>query len=234
MRLLRALFCDIQYQFKYGFYFLYVAMSAIYIGILSIIPADWRQLGSALILLTDPATLGFMFIGGILLLEKGEGLHSYLSILPLRVSEYIWAKVFSLALVSTLAGCAIAAIGLPGPVNLSLLAASLFFGSGVFTLTGLAVGACARTVNHYLVISLPVETLLMTPPLLVIFGITRPWLEIFPGTLLLRALSAAVGVAVPYAPIVAVIGLFPWLALAFWPAKILFQRSLQSGGGGGR
>lgn len=232
MRLLRLFGCDLRYQFKYGFYFLYAAMTAVYIGILSLLPADWRQMGAALIILTDPATLGFMFIGGILLLEKGEGLHAYLSVLPTGVGEYIAAKVLSLAVISTLAGLVIALLGLPGTVNLPLLCASLLLGSATCTLAGLAVGALAHSVNHYLVISMPIELLLMAPPLLVVFGITHPLLEFLPGTMMLRALSAAVGLPVPYLPLLAVIGLVPWLVLLFWPAWWLFRRSLQSGGGG--
>lgn len=231
MRLLRALRCDLRYQWKYGFYLLYLIVSALYVGILALLPASVRPLGAAFVILSDPATLGFLFIGGILLLEKGEGLHGYLSILPLRVGEYIASKVISLGLVSTLAGVAIAAIGLPGAANLSLLALALLLGSGVFTLAGLAVGSVAHSVNHYLLLTLPVELLLMAPPALILLGWQQPWLEFFPGALLLRALTAAVGLAVPYAPGWAVLGLLPWLAVAAWPASWLFRLNLQQGGG---
>lgn len=229
MRTLRLFGCDLRYQFKYGFFFLYALMTVIYVAIISLLPMEWRQLGAALVILTDPATLGFMFIGGILLLEKGEGLHGYLAILPVRISEYVAAKSLSLATISTLAGLLIARLSLPGAVDLPLLAVSLLVGSAVFTLAGLAVGALARSVNHYLVISLPVELMLMAPPLLIAFRITSPLLEVFPGTMLLRALAAAVGLEVPYPPAFAVLGLLPWLALTFWSAGQMLQRSLPGG-----
>lgn len=229
MRTLRMFGCDLRYQFKYGFFFLYAVMTALYVAIISLLPSEWRQLGAALVILSDPATLGFMFIGGILLLEKGEGLHGYLAIMPLQLSEYVTAKAMSLATISTLAGVLIAAISLPGAINLPVLALSLFLGSAVFTLAGLAVGALARSVNHYLVISLPVELLLMAPPLLIILGFASPLLEVFPGAMLLRALAAAIGLAVPYPPILAIIGLLPWIWLMSWFARRMLQNTLLGG-----
>jgi len=75
MRALNIFFCDVRYQFKYGFYFLYTAVSIVYISILVFIPESFLRPIAAIIILTDPAALGFFFIGGMVLLERGEGLH---------------------------------------------------------------------------------------------------------------------------------------------------------------
>ncbi|EEG76250.1 hypothetical protein [Dethiobacter alkaliphilus] len=231
MRFSRVLLADIHYQFKYGFYFLYLYVSAVYIAILFLLPAEVQRVGAAVIIMSDPAGLGFIFIGGILLLEKGEGLHSYFSIVPATISEYIWAKVISLGLVSTLAGLVIAGIGLRGGVNYLLLTAAILVGSAVFTLFGIAVGSMARSLNNYLVIGIPAGLILMGPAFLTVIGLTHFLVEIIPATLLLRLLYVAAGLAIPYHPAIAMAGLILWLVPAYILANRRFTLYLEKTGG---
>ncbi len=126
MRFLSALVNDIRYQIKYGFYFLYVFFSVIYIAILFLCPAEYRKAVASIIVLTDPAMLGSVFIGAIWLLEKGEGLHSYWGISPLRPIEYILSKAMSLAIISTISADLIVIFGLRIVVNYFLLSISIF------------------------------------------------------------------------------------------------------------
>jgi fluoroquinolone transport system permease protein len=225
------LLCDMRYQFKYGFYFLYVIVSAAYIGILLMLPAGFRQQGAAVIIWSDPAFLGFFFIGGIVLLEKGEGLHSYFSIVPVTTGEYILAKVLSLSLISTLAGIAIAFFGVRGQADYLLLTFALLAGSALFTLFGLSVGSIARSVNHYMAIGVPLGIFLMGPSVVVVFGLTHPLLEVLPSTLLLRVLFISLGLAVPYSGLLAMAGLIAWLFPAYLLAKKRFMLYLQQTGG---
>jgi fluoroquinolone transport system permease protein len=220
-----------RYQFKYGFYFLYVIVSAAYIAILLMLPAEIRRQGTAVIIWSDPAALGFFFIGGILLLEKGEGLHSYFSIVPVTTGEYILAKVLSLSIISTLVGLAIASFALRGQIDYLLLTLGLLAGSALFTLFGLAVGSMARSVNHYLALGVPVGIFLMSPSVVVVFGLTHPLLEVLPSTLLLRVLYISLGLAVPYSGLLAMVGLLTWLLPAYWLAKKRFILCLQRTGG---
>ncbi len=231
MRFWRVLSGDMRYQFKYGFYFLYLVISAFYIAILLLLPPGVRQLGAALIIWSDPAALGFFFIGGIVLLEKGEGLHSYLSILPVRTGEYLWSKVVSLSIISTLAGLVIAVVGLRGEVAYLFLVPGLLAGSAIFTLFGLAVGSVARSLNHYMALGVPLGVLLAGPSFLPVLGVSHPVLEVLPATLLLRALYAAAGLAVPYSKPLALAGLLLWLVPAYWLAQRSFTIYLQRTGG---
>ena len=231
MRFTQVFFGDVRYQLKYGFYLIYAVISAIYIGIIRILPVEIQQFGAAFIIWSDPAALGFFFIGGIVLLERGEGLHSYFSILPVTMSEYLWSKVVSLSVISTLTGLLIAAIGLSGEVAYQFLIPGLLVGSILFTFFGLAVGFRARSVNHYMAMSVPMGVLLMGPSILTVIGVTNPILEVLPATLLLRILYASVGIAVPYPVLFAVVGLFVWLIPSFWLAQKSFYIYLQRSGG---
>ena len=222
---------DMRYQFKYGFYFLYLVISAFYIAVLLLLPPGIRQLGAALIIWSDPAALGFFFIGGIVLLEKGEGLHSYFSILPVTTGEYLWSKVLSLSVISTLAGLVIASVGLRGEVGYLFLVPGLLAGSALFTLFGLAVGSVARSVNHYMALGVPVGILLAGPSFLPVLGVSHPLLEVLPATLLLRALYVSAGLAVPYSEPLALAGLLLWLVPSYWVAQRSFTIYLQRTGG---
>ncbi|MEW6309043.1 MAG: ABC transporter [Bacillota bacterium] len=231
MKFLRVLCSDVRYQFKYGFYFLYAVMVAVYFAILLLIPTPAKPFAAALIIWSDPAGLGFAFIGGIVLLERGEGLHSYLSVTPVTPAEYVLAKALSLSLVSTLAGLAIAALGLDGGVDYPLMATALVLGSSVFTLFGLAVGTMARSLNHYLVLSILAGFVLMGPALFTLFGASNPLLEALPSTLLLRSLQGAVGLDMPYSTAVPGVGLVLWLLASLRLATGRFAHYLQETGG---
>ncbi len=61
MRLLRMIICDMRYQVKYGFYFLYGVVSLLYIGILFLLPDNLLRPVTALIIFSDPSALGFFF-----------------------------------------------------------------------------------------------------------------------------------------------------------------------------
>ena len=102
MRFLLTTKQDMQYQMRYGFYFIYGILTLFYVLILSQINDPvLRSLTGSLIILGDPAVLGYFFIGGIWLLEQEEDLHSYMAISPLKGYEYVLGKMLSLGLVST-------------------------------------------------------------------------------------------------------------------------------------
>lgn len=188
MRFLNALINDIRYQIKYGFYFLYAFFSGVYITVLILTPPEYKNMVGALIILTDPAMLGIFFIGGIWLLEKGEGLHRFWSISPLRTIEYLLAKSISLAFLSAISAGLIVLIGLGPMVHLAYLSFSTLIGAVVFNLIGLIAASYARSVNQYVIIAAIPSFLLIIPPALTVFGIVHPLLEIFPGTALLHML----------------------------------------------
>lgn len=233
MRFARVLRQDIRYQIKYGFYFLYAFMSALYIGILLLLPMKARLVGAVLVILTDPAMLGFFFIGGIWLLEKGEGLHSYWSVLPAKPVEYILSKVISLALVSTLSGVLIISLSGAGTPNYWRLCVAIILGAGIFTLAGLTFATWARSVNHYLIITVPVELALLIPPTLMIFGIRHPLLAFFPGVQLYQALRFSIGLATEMDDIWIFGGLLFWLVIALRFALFRVPAALRQGGTGG-
>jgi fluoroquinolone transport system permease protein len=165
-RFIAAMSNDIRFQYRYGFYLLYLVVSIVYAGVLLAAPQSWRPLAAAVILFSDPAALGMFFMGGIVLFEKSERTLDFLFVSPLTTGEYLWAKVLSLAVVSTLAGLAIQAVAIQkGTV---ILAAALFSGSVLFSLTGLATAARVRSLNRFFMTIAPITLVLWIPPFMVL------------------------------------------------------------------
>lgn len=195
MRFLATLKGDIRYQAKYGFYLLYAIISIIYILVLLVCPVEYRKAVASVIILTDPAMLGAFFIGGIWLLEKGEGLHGFWSVSPLKPIEYVLSKAVSLALISTLAAVVITLAGVGAGASYLLLCISVFIGSMVFTLIGLLLASYARSVNNYMLIAAFPLVVLVAPPVVAAFGLSAPILEVTPGMALWRIISGFIGLS---------------------------------------
>ncbi len=209
MRYLAALVGDIRYQLKYGFYFLYAFISAVYVVVLFLCPFEYRKTVASVIILTDPAMLGAFFIGGIWLLEKGEGLHGFWGVSPLKPIEYVLSKAVSLAIISTLAANVIALAGLRENVNYMILSISIFVGAMVFTLIGLLLASYARSVNHYMLIATLPLTVLLTPPIAAVFGISAPILDLTPGMALWRIINHSIGLS-------GVANIWPFIIMLVW------------------
>ena len=203
-----------------------------YIAVLLIIPREYKSITASLIILTDPAMLGLFFMGGIWLLEKGEGLHGFWSVSPLRPVEYVWSKSVSLAILSTVSADLIVLSAMRTGVNLVLLSFSVFLGAVVFNLMGLMAASFARSVNHYMIIVLLPAVLLSIPPVLTAFGITHPLLEIFPGTALWHLINLSVHGSRSIHGWMWM-NLLIWLGIALFLADKRIGAALESEGGGG-
>lgn len=163
MRLLSALKSDILFQFKQGFYIIYVVITLVYMIALSWIPINQLKIVVPLVIFTDPSVIGLFFVGGIIMLEKNQGIIFAIVVTPLSVLEYIISKVLSLIVVSLFAGVIIAALTYKGPINWLLFAISLILTSTFFTLCGLIIGAKCHTVNQYIVKTIPIMIFFTLP-----------------------------------------------------------------------
>lgn len=232
MRFLNTLKNDIRFQIKYGFYFLYAFFSVVYVAVLMITPSEYKNTVASLIVLTDPAMLGVFFIGGIWLLEKGEGLHRFWTISPLRPIEYIFAKSISLAILSTAAADLIVLIAMGKGIHFVSLSFSVFIGAVVFNLIGLAVSSYARSVNHYIIIVTFPAVFLTIPPVLTAFGVAHPLLEICPGTALWHLIAGSMDMTKKTSGLTW-INLILWFGLLLYLTNLRIGKALQSEGGEG-
>ncbi|WP_335871392.1 hypothetical protein [Bacillus sp. 2205SS5-2] len=98
---LRSLFLmDVKFQFRHGFYYAYGLVTIFYLTFLFLLPLPSEKMFAILIIFTDPSLLGFFFIGGTLLLEKGQGILNSIFISTVSVHHYLWSKLLSLTLLA--------------------------------------------------------------------------------------------------------------------------------------
>ncbi|MGG5371256.1 hypothetical protein [Enterococcus sp. AZ196] len=230
MRLLYVIKNDMHYQMRYGFYAIYMLLTFFYILILNQITDPLiKSLIGTLIVLSDPAVLGYFFIGGIWLLEKEEKLHSYMAISPLKHSDYVLGKILSLGVVSTCSSVIIMGVTMPW-VNLFIAAGIIFLSSCFFTLLGLILATFAKTVNGYLMISVPPALILLAPGVLSIVGINFPFAAIIPGTIVFNLIRDTL-TNNPAHVLLNIIGLFFWTCLLFMVTLRRIAHEINPSGG---
>jgi len=170
MRLLKLLKYDVKFQLRHGFYYAYLFICILYVIMLRFLPIDIRKTAGILIMFSDPAAIGFFFIGGIILLEKGQSILDSLFVTPTRLHEYLVSKVVSLALLSLVSACVICYISFGTEVNLLFLVAGVLLSSIFFTLVGITLAVRIKTLNQYIMTS-PLYIIVLYLPLVEVLGI---------------------------------------------------------------
>lgn len=191
MRLLHAIGADIRFQVKQGFYLVYVIITLLYLVILSFVPSDLLPVVLPLVVYSDPSVLGLFFIGGIILLEKVQGVLMVVVVSPLRTIEYILSKVISLTILSILAAFVISFFSNYEEINWLLLLLATILTSGLFTMSGIMINAGCETVNQYMVKTIP-YMLLFILPCFSLIGFPYSWLfTVVPSVAALRLMMGA-------------------------------------------
>ncbi len=224
MRTKALLIGDIRFQFKYGFYFLYLVFTVFYISLLHALPAAWRGQAAILMLFSDPAAMGLIFMGAIVLYEKGERVLNSISVSPVKPMEYVISKLISIALISTIAGLL---IGLGGGVitNAFLFVPGIFLGSCLLSAIGLMIAANISTLNQFIVAIIPAEVIINAPAVVWLFGWKPGWLILHPGVCIIELCQNGADV------LPAVFILTFWTILAALFASHVLANSLRSLGG---
>ncbi|MBS4539366.1 ABC transporter permease [Clostridium sp. D2Q-11] len=184
MRILNALKSDVKFQFKQGFYFVYIILTLLYMIVIGQIPNKFINYVVPIVIFTDPSFIGFFFIGGIVMLEKIQGVLQYLVITPLSPKEYLISKTISLTILAELAGFAITLVTYKDSFNWIILFLGILLTSIFYTLYGFIVASGCNTINQYFVKMIP-YLLILIIPLLVYFS--------FPNITVLKAMPPVSG-----------------------------------------
>lgn len=195
---------DVRFQFRHGFYYLYAFVTVSYIAVLLFIPLEFRSFWTVLIVFTDPGTLGFFFVGAIVMLERNQQLLTYLFITPVKLKSYLWSKIFSLTLIAWLTSLLIAYAALGTTVSFIWLTIAVFLCSFFFTACGLFIAVDAFSMNHFMFRAVLSMMLLYVPMLNYLDWISIRLFELMPSYsalfLLEHALSAEQGIFSVHVP----------------------------------
>jgi fluoroquinolone transport system permease protein len=233
MRILMTIMNDIRFQWRHGFYIVYVIVCSIYLILLNSIPIHYKETVALLLTFSDPSALGLILAGGIVLLEKDQGIHDSLFVTPLRLREYLLAKAISLSLLSVLSAWVIHTFALGTPNSPFLFTISVMLTSSLFTFLSIGVVVRTQSLNGFILLS-QLYALPFALPLLGYLGIGNRFVYLFIPTegslLLLKSMirQISIGEAI-YAIIILSIGN---LVVFYW-AQYSFKRSIIMGLGRG-
>ena len=224
MKTKALVFSDIRFQFRYGFYAIYLLFTLVYIGLLYALPDAWRNDAALIMIFTDPAAMGLFFMGAIVLFEKNEHVLDSIAISPVKAADYVISKLLSISLISTLvAGMIGASAGvLQFPLQFFV---SVFLCSCLFSALGLIAACKIKTLNQFLLVTVPIEVLTVIPALLWMFWLKSDIFLLHPGASMLMLCSGK-GI-----PSLAFLSLLVWTVCFFCIAIKTVKHMLQSVGG---
>ncbi|HSJ68378.1 MAG TPA: ABC transporter permease [Anditalea sp.] len=134
-----------------------------------------------LIIFNDPALLGFLFIGVMVLFEKNENTMEALAVTPMKLSHYIISKSFALTTISICCCSAmvIAAYGLN--INWVHFISAATLTTLIFSFLGFGVVAGESSFNDYILKAIGVILLLSVPFLGYFEIVLIDWFILFPS-----------------------------------------------------
>ena len=182
MRMINAIKADVKFQFRQGFYVVYAILTLIYMLVIHQIPESMKISVVPLVIYCDPTIVGFFFIGGIIMLEKNQGILEYLIVTPLRPKEYLMAKIISLTILAVIASIVITITTYGGEINWMLFILSVIISSFFFTLYGFFVAAKSKSINEYFIKMIPYVLFIAVPCFSFLINMPHHWVfNIFPS-----------------------------------------------------
>ena len=180
---------DIVFQWKYGFYLLYLLVILVYTIIFSFFSGNVKGIIVSCCVYSDPAAMGMFFMGALILLEKSQHITSSIIISPVTPREYIWGKVLSFALISLIVGLILISFGHTD--NFFLCALGILAGSVLFSLCGVIVGTMVNNLNQYILGTVPFELIGFAPVIAYRAGFLwdNPLMLIHPGCAAMRLIE---------------------------------------------
>jgi len=225
-RLLRSIGWDLLLQLRYQIITVALIITAVYTLVFKLLAKDGYDEVLVVIIFSDPVMIGFIFIGAMVLFEKGSGTIDALIVTPLRKTEYLLSKVISLGLLATFCSLIMAVAGHGRHLNYFLFIFGVFITSSIFTLVGFIGVSRVRSMNQFVII-IPLFMIPFILPLLNFFKLTSSWiLYLIPTQAFLDLLWASFHTVPAGQIIFALIYLPIWLGLAFYFALRAFDRNI--------
>jgi fluoroquinolone transport system permease protein len=162
-RLLATIHCDVTLQLRQGFYYATAFVLVVCVAIVSRIPTlNLSWLLPALVL-GNLMMNTFYFIGGLILLEKGEGTPEAQVVTPLRTWEYLASKIGTLTLLALVENIVIVILLAGFRFDMLPMATSIVLTSILYCLAGVVAVVRYDSINEYLMPSVLYSSLLSAP-----------------------------------------------------------------------
>lgn len=91
---------DFRLQWRYRIIAAYIVVVALYATVIISAQDALPNWAIAILIYSDPAVLGFFFLGGLMMLEKGENVRAALAMSAISPTQYLAAKSISLTFIA--------------------------------------------------------------------------------------------------------------------------------------
>lgn len=181
---------DMRLKWRYGIHIAYAFVIGFYGFGLAQIGGFLPGWLVAVVIYTDPAVVGFFFLGALMMLEKGETVRMALAVTPLRAGTYLAAKVLTLTFLALIAVSALIPV-VPGPVDPLLLWGATGLTSLAFLGLGVPAALYFRTVTSYLIGAAGFMLPLVGPAFFALLDPMPAWAVLFPTASQLKLILVA-------------------------------------------
>ena len=174
-RLFATIRVDIRLQVRNGFYYAVVFFLLGWFVLLSQLPEiDWGYLLPPIVL-GNLVAVSFYFMGGLVLLEKGEGTLEAQVVTPLADWEYLVSKIVTLTALSLVEHLMIVSSAYGPGFGAASLVVGIALAAILYTLLGFIAVARYDSINEYLFPS-TFYVMALSLPFLHYFGVWESWL----------------------------------------------------------
>ncbi len=227
MKTLLSLFSwDCRMQYRYGFWLAGLVVTVVWAALLYPLPADLQRTWLPCVLYFDVATMGMMFVAGLLFFERKQGVIDALVATPLPTPTWLLSKLLSLTLLATVVACALVLLTIGWRAAWLRLVPAFALSAALFTLLGFLAAARYGNVTGFLtffaIVGLPLAL-----PVAYYFGVLRHpllWLNPAQPTVVLIRQAFRPGAASPAELWASVLLAAGWTLLGLWLSARHFHR----------
>jgi fluoroquinolone transport system permease protein len=167
-----------------------------------------------LVIFNDPALLGFLFSGVLLLFEKNERTLAALLILPAGVRSYLIARTVSFSLLGLFC-CLLMGFASGSGFNVLLFSAAALLSTALFTLLGFSLVAGAADFNSFLLRAVGVLVFLSLPFAGYYNLLPSKWFFLFPSQPCIALFDASFNPASTRAVVSSLFFSMAWITILF-------------------
>ena len=213
---------DLRIQLRYYFWVAGFVITAVWLVLLRLMPADVVDFFVPVLLFVDTCTIGVMFIAGLLFLDRHQGTIETMAVMPMRTSTWLFSKVLSLSILCTACALSIVFFNAEG-VNWFKTIPAVILSSIFYTSFGFILASpFQKVLNYFLAMAVALGVLALP-----VFGyfdvLSTSILWVMPTQPVMVVLASASDAAASSAYYTALFVLFGWTIVTFWLAKKSFH-----------
>jgi fluoroquinolone transport system permease protein len=154
---------DFRLLWRHGFAIAYLVVAVLYAAVLSAMPRTWADALLPVLAWSDPAFFCFFFAGASVCLDLDQGTFRALFASPLRPSVYLVVKAANLSILAFLMAAAISVSSRGAGFRLWPIAAAALAGGAPSAVLGASIALRLRTINRFMIGSMPFFLVLALP-----------------------------------------------------------------------